>query len=72
MPFDKSIKVLQEACRIGKSVIFTLPMAGGEEDKNKNPEHQWMGSQYTITILTKDKLVIAKFESKDFVFIKMK
>jgi len=71
MPFKKSKKVLNEACRIGKSVIFTLPMVGGEEDKNKNPEHFWLANEDTINKLTRNRRIINSFESKDFVYIKM-
>jgi len=71
MPFDKSIKVFEEAVRLGNCVIFTVPKAGGEEDRNKNPEHFWLATDYEVKQLMKERKITAKFESDDFFFIKI-
>lgn len=72
MPFDKSIKIFEEALRLGDYVIFTVPKIGGEEDRNKNPEHFWLASDNEIYQLIGDKEIVVQFESNDFFFIKIK
>lgn len=72
MPLLKSVKVINEACRIGKTITFTVPVIGGEEDKNRNPEHHWLADDEIIKKLTHNKKILNRFQSKDFVYICMK
>jgi ubiquinone/menaquinone biosynthesis C-methylase UbiE len=71
MPFEKSKKVFNEACRISECVIFTVPMVFGEEDKNKNPEHHWLGCENTIKELIGNRVIYKRYESCDFCYIKL-
>ena len=71
MPFEKSKKVFEEACRIGRYAIFTLPKEGGEEDKSKNPEHYWLGNEKNIIKLIGNHIIWDKFENENFYYGKI-